>query len=109
MLNAKSKRVSSGAAPKPTAGVHASLHSLLVAGLIARALLPGRQAMGWMMTIVLGLAGSLIGGFVSSMIFREDPMDAKFHPAGVVMSTLGALLLLGLYVAYDKRRPKTIA
>jgi uncharacterized membrane protein YeaQ/YmgE (transglycosylase-associated protein family) len=80
----------------------------LLAGLIARFLIPGKQAMGWVMTIVLGLAGSLIGGFVSSALFGEDPTDSRFHPAGLLMSTVGALILLGLYVAYNKRRPGSI-
>ena len=79
----------------------------LVAGLIARFLIPGKQAMGWIMTIVLGLAGSLLGGFISSAVFHEDPADTRFHPAGLLMSTIGALILLGLYVAYGNRRRRS--
>jgi len=81
----------------------------LVAGLFARFLIPGKQAMGWVMTIVLGLAGSLLGGFITSAFLRKDPMENRFEPAGFLMSTIGALLLLGLYVAYDRRRPRHIS
>ncbi len=45
----------------------------LVAGLIARLLVPGRQPMGWLLTIGLGLLGSVVGGFISSAMFGTDP------------------------------------
>ena len=70
----------------------------LVAGLLARALIPGRQPMGWVMTMVLGLVGSVIGGFISTLVFGTDPMDPGFHAGGLVMSTIGAVIVLGLYV-----------
>jgi uncharacterized membrane protein YeaQ/YmgE (transglycosylase-associated protein family) len=69
----------------------------LVAGAIARLLIPGRQPMNWVMTMVLGLVGSLVGGFLSWALFA--PPDTEFQPAGLLMSILGAVLVLGIYVA----------
>jgi uncharacterized membrane protein YeaQ/YmgE (transglycosylase-associated protein family) len=75
----------------------------LVAGVLARFLIPGRQPMTWFMTIVLGLLGSIVGGVVSSGVFGTDPADPGFHPSGLIMSTIGAAVLLGLYLAYSRR------
>jgi uncharacterized membrane protein YeaQ/YmgE (transglycosylase-associated protein family) len=75
----------------------------VVAGLLARMLVPGRQPMGWLMTMVLGLIGSVVGGFFSSLIWSTDPLAPGFHVGGLVMSTLGAIIVLGLYVAYTQR------
>jgi uncharacterized membrane protein YeaQ/YmgE (transglycosylase-associated protein family) len=75
----------------------------LIAGGLARMLVPGRQPMGWVMTMVLGLVGSVIGGFVSSLIFGYDLDDPGFHPGGLVMSTLGAILVLAIYLSATRR------
>lgn len=76
----------------------------LVAGLLGRLLVPGPQPMGWLLTMVLGLVGSLVGGFVSSVIFGTDPMEPGFHAGGLVMSTLGAAIVLIAYSALQRRR-----
>jgi len=76
----------------------------LVAGLLGRLLVPGPQPMGWLLTIVLGLVGSVVGGFVSSLIFGTDPMEPGFHAGGLVMSTIGAVIVLVVYSALQKRR-----
>ena len=62
-------------------------------GLIARAVLPGAQHMGFIATTVVGIVGSLIGGVIGS-IFRKPQPGAMFHPAGFVMSIVGAIVLL---------------
>ena len=49
--------------------------------------MPGVQSMGWIMTSILGIAGSIVGGFVSSLIWKSP--DGKFHPAGWILSILG--------------------
>jgi uncharacterized membrane protein YeaQ/YmgE (transglycosylase-associated protein family) len=64
----------------------------LIVGAIARALFPGRQPMGWIATALLGMAGSLVGGFLSSLIWRGD--IRVLHPGGIISSVIGALLLL---------------
>lgn len=66
----------------------------IVVGFLARALMPGRQSMGLLMTMVLGIAGSFIGGFLGSMISGND--YARLHPAGIIGSVVGALILLAV-------------
>jgi len=63
-----------------------------VIGLLARAIMPGRQSMGVVMTTVLGAAGSLLGGWVGSLISGYSVSDV--HAAGFIGSLLGALALL---------------
>jgi uncharacterized membrane protein YeaQ/YmgE (transglycosylase-associated protein family) len=55
------------------------------------------------MTILLGLAGSFVGGFVSRLIWRPEE-GSLIHPAGIIMSVVGAILLL---VVWHLVRPKT--
>jgi uncharacterized membrane protein YeaQ/YmgE (transglycosylase-associated protein family) len=64
-----------------------------IVGLIARAVLPGAQHMGFIATTVVGIVGSLIGGFIGS-IFKKPQPGAMFHPAGFIMSIVGAIILL---------------
>ena len=75
----------------------------LVVGFLARAFLPGRQNMGLLMTAVLGMVGSLLGGFVGSMISDNDV--TRVHSAGLIGSVVGALLLLWL-VSMGSRRAR---
>jgi uncharacterized membrane protein YeaQ/YmgE (transglycosylase-associated protein family) len=63
-----------------------------IVGLVARAIMPGDQKMGLMMTTLLGVAGSFIGGFLSSLFTSHRVTD--FHTAGVIGSVIGALVLL---------------
>lgn len=64
-----------------------------IIGLIARAIMPGMQAMGFIATTVLGIGGSIVGGLVARLFSRPAPGSA-FHPAGFIMSIIGALILL---------------
>jgi len=64
-----------------------------VIGLIARAILPGADSMGMLMTTGVGILGSLIGGVVGGMIKKPEP-GAKVHPAGLALSVVGAVVLL---------------
>lgn len=73
----------------------------LVVGLLARALMPGRQSMGWGMTALLGVVGSFVGGFLAALI--TDTRVTDFNTAGVIGSVLGALLVL-LAVGRTQRR-----
>jgi uncharacterized membrane protein YeaQ/YmgE (transglycosylase-associated protein family) len=75
-------------------GIFHILWSLIVgffAGLCARAVM-GSSHMGLLMTTLLGIVGSVIGGFIASLIWK--PRDARFHPAGFVFSILGAIIVL---------------
>jgi uncharacterized membrane protein YeaQ/YmgE (transglycosylase-associated protein family) len=69
----------------------------LIVGALARLLMPGRQAMGCFMTILLGIVGSFAGGALSWLIFRGD--DGFFRPSGWIMSIIGGLIVLGIYGA----------
>jgi uncharacterized membrane protein YeaQ/YmgE (transglycosylase-associated protein family) len=64
-----------------------------VIGLIARAILPGSDKMGIIMTTVVGIAGSLLGGFIGSLV-SKPPEGVNFHRAGFLMSLAGAIVLL---------------
>jgi len=69
-----------------------------VVGLIARAIVPGVNAMGMIMTTVLGIVGSLVGGFIGGVISKPKE-GGKFHPAGLILSIIGAIVVLLLYNA----------
>ena len=62
----------------------------LIIGLVARALLPGADHMGLLVTILLGIVGGWLGGFLG----RAVGMYQQGHPAGFVMSVVGAIVLL---------------
>ena len=74
----------------------------LVVGLLARALMPGRQSMGLLMTIVRGVAGSFLGGFLVSLVTEHRVTD--LHTAGFIGSILGAFLLLMIGGGLSRRR-----
>lgn len=65
----------------------------LVAGLLARAIKPGNDAMGWIMTIILGIVGAMLGGFIASLI----GINADGGFIGLIFSVIGAIILLFLY------------
>jgi uncharacterized membrane protein YeaQ/YmgE (transglycosylase-associated protein family) len=67
-----------------------------VVGLIARAIMPGVQAMGFWMTTIIGIVGSFVGGFIATLFSKPAP-DAKFHTAGCLMSVIGAVVVLWLW------------
>jgi len=65
----------------------------LIVGAIAKLLMPGRDPGGWIVTILLGIAGALVGGFLGRAVGWYGSNDA----AGFLMSLLGAIVLLALY------------
>lgn len=74
----------------------------LVIGALARALMPGRQPMGLLATTLLGMAGSLVGGFLGALVTRRRVLD--LNSAGLIGSLIGALLLLFIYTRVVARR-----
>ena len=76
----------------------------LIAGLLARAIIPGRQSIGILMTIVLGIVGSFVGGFLGFLIFHHDPAGGFLQPSGIIGSIIGAIIVLGIYVFVSRRR-----
>jgi uncharacterized membrane protein YeaQ/YmgE (transglycosylase-associated protein family) len=65
----------------------------LIVGALAKLVMPGRDPGGWIVTILLGIAGALLGGFLGRAVGWYGPNDA----AGFLMSLLGAIVLLALY------------
>jgi uncharacterized membrane protein YeaQ/YmgE (transglycosylase-associated protein family) len=66
----------------------------LIVGAIARFLVPGADPMGCFGTALLGIAGSLVGGWLADVVFGHAGGGASLHPAGLVGSVVGAILLL---------------
>jgi len=76
----------------------------LIAGFIARAVVPGRQNLSIPMTILLGIIGSFVGGFLGFLIFQHDAMEGFFQPAGIIGSIIGAIIVLLIYVKVGGRK-----
>jgi uncharacterized membrane protein YeaQ/YmgE (transglycosylase-associated protein family) len=80
----------------------------LVIGLIARAIVPGRQSLGFLLTVILGVIGAFVGGLISTAIW--GPPDPAANPEwsrmwpGWLMSIVGAVIVLWGYVALAGRR-----
>ena len=64
-----------------------------IVGLIARGIMPGIQHLSFIMTTLLGIGGSIIGGLIARLFSKPAP-GSSFHPAGFIMSIIGALILL---------------
>lgn len=80
----------------------------LVAGLLARAIVPGKDSMGLLATVLLGVAGSVVGGLVLGLLFGGF-RDRGFGPAGVIGSVLGAVVVLLVYNRIaDRRGPRAV-
>ena len=71
----------------------------LVAGFIARAVVPGDDSMSVGATIVLGIVGSFIGGFIGYVLTHKDASDGAFQASGIIGSILGAIVALLVYRA----------
>ena len=65
-----------------------------IAGAIARLLLPGRDPLGVIGTIILGIVGSFVGGFIQNLIQYHTASVHSFHPVGIIGSIIGAFVLL---------------
>lgn len=74
----------------------------LVVGVLAKLIMPGRDPGGCLITILLGIAGALVGGFLG----RSLGLYAPTEPAGFVMATLGAIVVLAIYrLVIGRRKP----
>ncbi len=76
----------------------------LIAGFLARAIVPGNDSMSVMGTIVLGIVGSFVGGFIGWAIFGNDFDEGALQASGVIGSVVGAILALLVYRAANGRR-----
>jgi uncharacterized membrane protein YeaQ/YmgE (transglycosylase-associated protein family) len=82
----------------------------LVAGALARLLVPGPDPMSLGMTWLLGVIGSFVGGFLGKLLFNNDAEDGWFQASGIIGSIVGAIVVLLIYRAVASRRgPRTLA
>jgi len=68
-----------------------------VVGLIARAIMPGAQNMGFIATTLIGIVGSIVGGLIGRVFSKPEP-GTPFHAAGIIMSIVGALIVLFIWL-----------
>ena len=76
----------------------------LIAGALARLVVPGRQDMSIVMTILLGIVGSFVGGFLGYLIFHKDAQDGFLQPAGIIGAFIGAVIVLLIWTRVGGRR-----
>jgi uncharacterized membrane protein YeaQ/YmgE (transglycosylase-associated protein family) len=73
------------------------------AGFLARLLVPGRQDMSVLATIVLGIVGSFVGGLLGYLLFHKDADDGFLQPSGIIGSIIGAVIALLIWIAMQRR------
>jgi uncharacterized membrane protein YeaQ/YmgE (transglycosylase-associated protein family) len=76
----------------------------VVAGFLARLLVPGRDPIGFWWTVLLGIVGSFAGGFLAWALFGWDEDEGALQPGGIIFSIIGAVLVLLAWRAIDRRR-----
>ena len=81
----------------------------LIAGWIAKAVLPGDDPGGIIITTIIGVVGAILGGFLAGVIFGADPMDEFFDISSWLTAIVGSIILLVIYrmVAGGTRRAAT--
>jgi uncharacterized membrane protein YeaQ/YmgE (transglycosylase-associated protein family) len=75
----------------------------LIAGAVARLLVPGRDPIGLLGTIALGVVGSFVGGFLQNLIFLHTLSITRLHPTGLIGSIIGSIIVLLLSRLFGKR------
>ena len=85
-------------------GIIAFLILGLLAGWIAKALIPGDDPGGIIITMLIGVVGALLGGFLAGALFNADPMDEFFDISTWLTAIVGAIILLLIYRAVSGRR-----
>jgi uncharacterized membrane protein YeaQ/YmgE (transglycosylase-associated protein family) len=80
----------------------------LLAGALARLLVPGRQHMSIPATILLGIVGSFVGGFIGYLIFHKDSASGFFQPSGIIGSVIGAIVVLLIWERVGSRRGQAV-
>lgn len=77
----------------------------LIAGAIAKAIMPGsaNEPSGWFMTMILGVVGAFVGGFVGSAIFPSAAAAGSFSLPGILFSVLGAIIVIAVMRLLTRR------
>lgn len=75
----------------------------IIAGAIARLLIPGTGGIGILTTLVIGVVGSFVGGFLGWLIFNHDQSFGAFQASGLLGSIIGAVIVLLIYKAVTGR------
>lgn len=73
----------------------------LIAGFLARAIVPGRDPMGIGATILLGIVGSFLGGFLGYVLFDKDAGQGALQPSGIIGAVIGAVIALLVWRRVD--------
>jgi uncharacterized membrane protein YeaQ/YmgE (transglycosylase-associated protein family) len=76
-----------------------------IAGFIARLLVPGPDPMGFFATVLLGIVGSFLGGWLGYVLFDEDVGQGALQASGIIGSIIGAVIALLIYRAFFRRGP----
>jgi uncharacterized membrane protein YeaQ/YmgE (transglycosylase-associated protein family) len=79
----------------------------LLAGLVAKAILPGEDPGGVIVTTIIGIVGALLGGFLAGALFDADPLDEFFDISTWLTAIVGSIILLVIYRLVVRRRPVT--
>ena len=79
-----------------------------IAGAIAKALLPGEDPGGFIVTTIIGIVGAILGGFLAAALFNADPMDEFFDISSWLTAIVGAIILLVIYRAVAGRGRATV-
>lgn len=75
----------------------------IIAGYVARLLVPGRDPMSFVQTAILGIVGSFVGGFLGYLLFGNDLDEGAFQASGLIGSIIGAVIVLLIYNAVTSR------
>ena len=76
----------------------------LLAGAIAKAIMPGDDPGGWIITALIGIVGAILGGFLAGVLFDADPMDEFFDISTWLTAIVGSIILLAIYRLMVVRR-----
>ncbi|MEX0168003.1 GlsB/YeaQ/YmgE family stress response membrane protein [Streptomyces sp. LMG1-1-1.1] len=76
----------------------------LLAGIIAKMVMPGKDPGGFIVTTIIGIVGALLGGWLGKVIFGVDSVDGFFELSTWIAAIVGSLILLALYRLFARHR-----